>query len=50
MPIVNSAEYLAFAAEILRTSWPQNRTVNMVCHGHSAPAGMMLRWVWPAKP
>ena len=25
--------------EQLRVDWPGNRTINMVCHGHSVPAG-----------
>lgn len=25
--------------KILRTDWPANRLVNIVCHGHSVPAG-----------
>ncbi|MCB9882097.1 MAG: alpha/beta hydrolase fold domain-containing protein [Planctomycetes bacterium] len=33
------ATYLAPLADELRKTWPANRTVNIVCHGHSVPAG-----------
>lgn len=31
--------YLRPVTEELSRRWPQNRTVNIVCHGHSVPAG-----------
>jgi lysophospholipase L1-like esterase len=31
--------YLATLSEILKTPWPKNRAINIVCHGHSVPAG-----------
>lgn len=31
--------YLAPLAEELNKTWPDNRTINIVCHGHSVPAG-----------
>ena len=31
--------YLADLVALLNTHWPDNRTVNIVCHGHSVPAG-----------
>ncbi|MCP5519540.1 MAG: SGNH/GDSL hydrolase family protein [Verrucomicrobiales bacterium] len=31
--------YLAALVEALGRRWPTNRTVNIVCHGHSVPAG-----------
>jgi acyl-CoA thioesterase-1 len=31
--------YLADVSKELAKSWPTNRTVNIVCHGHSVPAG-----------
>ena len=34
-----SRTYLAEICEILSRCWPTNRTVNIVCHGHSVPAG-----------
>lgn len=32
-------EYLENVVHLLATSWPNNCTVNIVCHGHSVPAG-----------
>jgi len=31
--------YLADVSAALKKQWPANRTVNIVCHGHSVPAG-----------
>jgi len=31
--------YLADILALLKTDWPENRAVNIVCHGHSVPAG-----------
>ena len=31
--------YLQRVIDLLSTDWPHNRTVNIVCHGHSVPAG-----------
>ncbi|OGF46867.1 MAG: lipase [Candidatus Firestonebacteria bacterium RIFOXYA2_FULL_40_8] len=39
MPIANKKKYLAEIKSILRSKWPGNRTVNIVCHGHSVPSG-----------
>jgi acyl-CoA thioesterase I len=39
MPIPERTSYLAEATNIMRTHWPANRGVNIVCHGHSVPAG-----------
>jgi lysophospholipase L1-like esterase len=39
MPIADTATYLADIVAILKAHWPDNRTVNIVCHGHSVPAG-----------
>lgn len=33
------AEYLATVIAELRKDWPANRTINLVVHGHSVPAG-----------
>ncbi|MBN2128532.1 MAG: family 20 glycosylhydrolase [Sedimentisphaerales bacterium] len=33
------ATYLSEIKELLRQKWPNNRTINIVCHGHSVPAG-----------
>ncbi|GAB3693935.1 SGNH/GDSL hydrolase family protein [Spirosoma flavus] len=35
----DSATYLADIKNELNTVWPKNRTVNLVFHGHSVPAG-----------
>ena len=35
----NPQTYLAGVCAELAKSWPTNRTVNIVCHGHSVPAG-----------
>ena len=37
--VADPATYLADLTKILRTDWPNNRSVNIVCHGHSVPAG-----------
>lgn len=39
MPVPDKATYLSAVTEILRKPWPGNRAVNIVCHGHSVPAG-----------
>ena len=39
MSIAETSSYLSELTGILRTHWPENRTVNIVCHGHSVPAG-----------
>ncbi|MEI7880013.1 MAG: SGNH/GDSL hydrolase family protein [bacterium] len=39
MSIADRRSYLSELCQILRTHWPANRTVNIVCHGHSVPAG-----------
>ena len=39
MPLAKPSDYLEDVCDILRTHWPKNRTVNVVCHGHSVPAG-----------
>ncbi|MBD3375989.1 SGNH/GDSL hydrolase family protein [candidate division KSB1 bacterium] len=31
--------YLAEIGDVLQREWPKNRTVDIVCHGHSVPAG-----------
>jgi len=36
---VGSDRYLQTVTAELSRQWPQNRTVNIVCHGHSVPAG-----------
>lgn len=39
MSIPDQAVYLADIQSILHKHWPGNRTINVVCHGHSVPAG-----------
>ena len=39
MSVADISSYLSGLTGILRTHWPENRTVNIVCHGHSVPAG-----------
>jgi hypothetical protein len=39
MPIADRATYLKPIAEILLRHWPDNRTVNLIFHGHSVPSG-----------
>jgi acyl-CoA thioesterase I len=34
--------YLKDTIGVLKTQWPNNRTVNIVCHGHSVPAGYFV--------
>ncbi|MDF7817165.1 SGNH/GDSL hydrolase family protein [Runella sp. MFBS21] len=37
--VADSASYLAHIKQELVTQWPKNRTINLVFHGHSVPAG-----------
>ncbi len=39
MPLADRKTYLAELVALLKKQWPDNRTVNIVCHGHSVPAG-----------
>ncbi|MDT8390850.1 MAG: SGNH/GDSL hydrolase family protein [Lentisphaeria bacterium] len=39
MTIASRSSYLSDSVGILKTHWPKNRAVNIVCHGHSVPAG-----------
>lgn len=39
MAIADRSTYLSDLVGVFKTHWPQNRTVNIVCHGHSVPAG-----------
>lgn len=36
---VDKNTYLADISVLLKKQWPANRVVNIVCHGHSVPAG-----------
>jgi len=35
----DATTYLAHVSDLLKKKWPTNRAVNIVCHGHSVPAG-----------
>jgi len=37
--IADQKTYLAELAQDLQVKWPKNRVINIVCHGHSVPAG-----------
>ena len=37
--VADQKTYLADILAIMKTEWPKNRTVNLVFHGHSVPAG-----------
>ena len=39
MSIPNKHEYLSDLCGRLAKRWPDNSTINIVCHGHSVPAG-----------
>jgi len=42
LTMVQTASPIAYAKELVplfEAEWPNNRTVNIVCHGHSVPAG-----------
>lgn len=37
--VADTATYLAAVQAEMKKEWPKNRAVNIVCHGHSVPAG-----------
>lgn len=37
--VASPTNYLASVVAQLETKWPKNRSINIVCHGHSVPAG-----------
>jgi acyl-CoA thioesterase I len=39
MAIADRRAYLRNVVNLLLAQWPGNRTINIVCHGHSVPAG-----------
>jgi len=39
MAVADRETYLSNVVKELMQQWPDNRTVNIVCHGHSVPAG-----------
>lgn len=38
-PVLRKAHYLESVVNQLSKPWPDNRIINIVCHGHSVPAG-----------
>ncbi|MFI5356058.1 MAG: SGNH/GDSL hydrolase family protein [Opitutales bacterium] len=40
--IARPQSYLAEFSRQARLDWPQNRTLNVVCHGHSVPSGYFM--------
>jgi acyl-CoA thioesterase I len=40
--IADKSTYLKDTVALLQKQWPGNRTVNIVCHGHSVPAGYFV--------
>ena len=39
MSMAKRETYLVSVCQALKAAWPNNRAVNIVCHGHSVPAG-----------
>ncbi|MDI6617302.1 MAG: hypothetical protein QME45_01335 [Clostridiales bacterium] len=39
MSIANKRIYLSSIIKELNKQWPENRTINIVFHGHSVPSG-----------
>lgn len=37
--VADKATYLAEITDLMQVQWPANRTINIVCHGHSVPSG-----------
>ena len=40
--VANKEAYLKDTVVLLKKQWPGNCTVNIVCHGHSVPAGYFV--------
>lgn len=40
--IADPATYLAEFSRLARVDWPENRTLHVVCHGHSVPSGYFM--------
>lgn len=38
----HASDYLQDIGRLCRVDWPQNRRINIVCHGHSVPAGYFM--------
>ena len=43
MSIADRTSYLAETTDILRRQYPDNQIVNIICHGHSVPAGYFAK-------
>jgi lysophospholipase L1-like esterase len=41
VPLPSKTEYLLELDAALTRAWPDNRLINIVCHGHSVPAGYL---------
>lgn len=41
-PGIADSRYLTPITAELKKTWPNNRTINIVCHGHSVPAGYFV--------
>jgi lysophospholipase L1-like esterase len=39
MSVAERNSYLSDVTVVMRAHWPENRLVNIICHGHSVPAG-----------
>jgi acyl-CoA thioesterase I len=39
MSVANQITYMKAITDKLKLRWPDNETINIVCHGHSVPAG-----------
>lgn len=40
--VADKKAYLKETVVLLKTKWPENRMVHIVCHGHSVPAGFFV--------
>lgn len=47
--MIQSINYLSPIIDELAKRWPDNRTVNIVCHGHSVPSGYFATPSWTAS-
>lgn len=37
--VIDKQPYLSPILDLCKVKWPENRTINVVCHGHSVPSG-----------
>ena len=40
--VADPTTYLAEFSRLARADWPENRTLHVVCHGHSVPSGYFM--------